>query len=120
MEKGRAVTQPMHDVGDTHDHGAKVTADNERRIRYVLIFAANRCVKRLSSNWMSISWRSSPTPKPGFSPRSGRSGELRGTVRDMTAKAGSAAIDEVSALPAFAMWSWADTVWACAPPSKGS
>ncbi|MCM2505706.1 cation diffusion facilitator family transporter [Aureimonas altamirensis] len=42
-----------HEAGDGHDHTQVVTADNERRIRFVLIFTASYAVIQAIGGWIS-------------------------------------------------------------------
>jgi len=47
------MASAKHDEGDGHDHGEVVTADNERRIRFVLIFTAGYAAIQAIGGWMS-------------------------------------------------------------------
>ena len=53
MAESREVTQPMHTESDGHDHGTTVTADNERRIRWVFIFTAGYAAVQAVGGWLS-------------------------------------------------------------------
>ena len=51
MAQGDAVRD--HDGDDEHDHGQTVTADNERRIRFVFIFTAGYAAVQAVGGWFS-------------------------------------------------------------------